>query len=183
MPLEIVQETPPVQDVQRVEFMGEEFAIANKIGLMPLMRFAHAAKSGLDSADMEGMAAMYDMLRQCIADESVYIFQGRQITGEEASELPPEAVEHVQVYGGWDEFEAHATRQRADDFLELFDVVKRVMAILTERPTSRPSDSSAGPQQTAPISADDSSSLEVVRRLKSQGRPDLAMAVLRQSTG
>jgi hypothetical protein len=183
MPVEIVPETPPEPEVRRVEFLGSEFAIADKIGLMPLMRFAHAAKSGLDSADLEGMAAMYDMLRQCIADESVFVFQGRQITRTEANELPPEAADHVQVFGGWDEFEAHATRQRSDDFGELFGVVQRVMAILSERPTSRPSGSSAGPPETAPTSAEDSSSLEVVRRLKSQGRPDLGMAVLRQATG
>lgn len=177
MPVEIVGEIPPEPEVRRVEFLGKEFAIASKIGLMPLMRFAHAAKSGLDSDDMEGMAAMYDMLRQCIADESVFVFQGRRITREEANELPPEAAGSVQVYGGWDEFEAHATRERADDAAELFGVVQKVMATLSERPTSRPSDSSAGPQRTAPTSAEDSSSLEVVRRLKSQGRPDLAMAV------
>ena len=183
MPVEIVPEAPPAADVRTVEFMGVEFAIADKIGLMPLMRFAHAAKSGLDSADLEGMAAMYDMLRQCIADEPVYVFQGRLMTREACNELPPEAQDQVVTFGGWDEFEAHATRERADDPSELFGVVQRVMAILSERPTSRPSDSSAGPQQTAPTSAEDSSSLEVVRRLKSKGRPDLGMAVLRQAEG
>jgi len=183
MPLEIVQETPAAPDVRTVEFLGVQFAIADKIGLMPLMRFAHAAKSGLDSADLEGMAAMYDMLRQCIADEAVFVFRGRQITRSEANDLPPEATSEVQVFGGWDEFEAHATRERANDGAELFGVVQKVMATLSERPTSRPSDSSAGSPQTAPISAEDSSALEVVRRLKSQGRPDLAMAVWRQQTG
>lgn len=183
MPLEIVQETPPAAEVRSVEFLGSKFAIADKIGLMPLMRFAHASKSGLDSSDMEGMAAMYDMIRQCIADESVFMFRGERLTAAACRELPPEAQEQVEVIGGWDEFEAHATRERADDPAELLGVVQKVMTILSERPTSRPSGSSAGPQQTAPTSAEDSSSLEVVRRLKSQGRPDLAMAVLRQQTG
>jgi hypothetical protein len=182
MALEIVPETPVVE-VRHVDFLGRKFAIADKIGLMPLMRFAHAAKSGLDSADLEGMAAMYDMLRQCIADNPVFVFQGRNITRDEANDLPPEAVEQVVVFGGWDDFEAHATRERADDAAELFGVVQKVMAILSERPTSRPSASSDGPPQTAPTSEEDSSSVEVVRRLKSQGRPDLAMAVLRQATG
>lgn len=183
MPVEIVGEIPPEADVRRVEFLGKEFAIADKIGLMPLMRFAHAAKSGLDSDDMEGLAALYDVLRQCIADESVFVFQNRKITRAEANDLPPEAAEHVTVYGGWDEFEAHATRQRADDAGEIFGVVQRVMTLLSERPTSRPSGSSAGPQPTPPISVAASSSLEVVRRLKSRGRPDLAMAVYAQQTG
>jgi hypothetical protein len=157
MPVEIVPETPlevvPEEDTRRkVTFMGEEFAIADKIGLMPLMKFAKAAQSGLDSADMEGLAAMHDMLGQCIADDE------------------------------WPRFEAHATKTRSGDE-ELLQVIKDVQRILTERPTTRSSDSSAGPQQITPTSEEDSSSLEVVRRLKSQGRPDLAMAVLRQQTG
>jgi len=154
MPVEIVQETPPQPEVQRVPFMGAEFAIASKIGLMPLMRFAKIAKSGVDSSDEDGLAAMYDLLQQCIADED------------------------------WGKFEAHADKTRADD-QELMQVIKDVMSALSERPTSRPSDSSAGPQPTAPISAEDSSALEVVRRLNSgeHPRPDLAMAVLRQQTG
>jgi hypothetical protein len=152
MPLEVVAETPPEREVRRVGFMGAEFAVADKIGLMPLMRFAKIAKSGVDSADEDGLAAMYDLLQQCIADED------------------------------WGKFEAHADKTRADDE-ELMQVVKDVMAILSERPTRRPSDSSPGPQSTTPISAEDSSALEVVQRLKSQGRPDLAMAVLRQQTG
>lgn len=152
MALEIVPETPPVPEVRKVTFNGAEFAVASKIGLMPLMRFAKVAKAGVDSSDEEGMVAMYDLLQQCIADED------------------------------WGRFEAHADKTRADD-QELLQVIKDVMQVLSERPTTRPSDSSAGPPPTAPISAEDSSSLEVVRRLKSQGRPDLAMAVLRQATG
>jgi hypothetical protein len=154
MPVEIVPETPlevvPEVDTRdKVSFMGAEFAIADKIGLMPVMKLAKAAKSGLDSADMEGLAAMHDMLEQCIADDD------------------------------WPRFEDHATKTHADHE-ELLQVVKDVTVILTGRPTSRPSDSSDGPKQTSPTSVEDSSSLEVVRRLKSQGRQDLGMAVLRQ---
>jgi hypothetical protein len=42
------------------------FRIAPSIGLMPLLRFAHAAKAGLDTEDMEGMAALYDMIADCV---------------------------------------------------------------------------------------------------------------------
>ena len=152
MAVEIVPQLPPEPEVRKVTFMGAEFAVADKIGLMPLMKFAKIAKRGVDSADQEGLAAMYDMIEQCIADEE------------------------------WDAFEEHATKTRAGDE-ELLQVIKDVMTILSERPTSRPSVSSDGPPATAPISAADSSSLEVVRRLSSQGRPDLGMAVLRQATG
>lgn len=152
MALEIVPEREPVPQRRTVAFMGAEFAVADKIGLMPLLKFAKIAKSGVDSSDEEGMTAMYNLLQQCIADDQ------------------------------WDAFEDHANTTRADD-QELLQVIKDVMTIVSERPTSRPSDSSAGPPTTAPISAEDSSSLEVVRRLKSQGRPDLAMAILHKATG
>ncbi len=49
-----------------VEFGGERFATADKIGLMPLMRFAKVAKAGADAQDMDGLAALYDLLQQCI---------------------------------------------------------------------------------------------------------------------
>ncbi len=49
-----------------VEFAGERFATADKIGLMPLMRFAKVAKAGADAQDMDGLAALYDLLQQCI---------------------------------------------------------------------------------------------------------------------
>jgi hypothetical protein len=168
--------------MRTIEFKGAEFAVADSVGLMPLLRFAHAAKSGLDSADMEGMAALYDMLRQCLADDAVYVLNNAELTRAANDELPPEAVAQVVTYGGWDEFEAHATKTRADD-ADLMDIVKRAMALLSERPTSRPSDSSDGSQSTAPMSAEDSSSLAVVRQMKSEGRPDRAMAVLAAQTG
>ncbi len=49
-----------------VEFGGESFAVADRIGHMALMRFAKAAQAGVDSSDMAGLAAMYDLLEQCI---------------------------------------------------------------------------------------------------------------------
>lgn len=49
-----------------VEFGGETFAVAERIGHMALMRFAKAAQSGADSTDMAGLAAMYDLLEQCV---------------------------------------------------------------------------------------------------------------------
>lgn len=162
-----------------VEFLGAEFAVADKVGLMPLLRFAHAAKSGLDSADLDGMAALYDMLQQCIAEEPVLLrADGQPVETPEDMDEEGEA----KLLGGWREFEAHATKVKADDE-ELIGVVQRVMTILSERPTSRPSDSSAGLQSTAPTSGAASSSVAVVHRLKQSGRGDLALAVVRSQTG
>lgn len=59
-----------VIDSRKVEFMGSAFRMADSIGLMPLLKFAHASAQGLDSNDMEGLAALYEMIHDCIhADE------------------------------------------------------------------------------------------------------------------
>ena len=55
-----------MSDDLTVEFAGEEFAMADRIGLMPLMRFAKTAKAGADTQDLDGLVAMYDLLEQCI---------------------------------------------------------------------------------------------------------------------
>ncbi len=128
-----------------VEFLGERFRTAERIGLMPMMRFAKVAKAGVDSNDLDGLAAMYDLLEQCIADDE------------------------------WGRFQAHADRKRADGD-ELMKVVAEVFEVLSARPTSRPSDSSAGPSTTAPNSTDASSS-RVIAELEANGRPDLALIV------
>jgi hypothetical protein len=67
-----------------VTYHGEQYEVADRIGLMPLMRFAHLARSGVDADDMEGLDAMYALLRQCFTDEA------------------------------WNGFEDAATRHRAD---------------------------------------------------------------------
>lgn len=67
-----------------VEFEGATFQLADKVGLMPLMRFAHVARSGVDANDMAGLAAIYEMLQSVIVDED------------------------------WERFEEHATKVRAD---------------------------------------------------------------------
>lgn len=70
--------------MSEVVFKGETFTTAEGIALMPLMRFAKVAKSGTDSNEMAGLAAMYDLLETCIADSE------------------------------WDRFTDHATKTRAD---------------------------------------------------------------------
>lgn len=128
-----------------IDFAGERFAVADRIGLMPLMRFAKVAKAGADAGDMDSLAALYDLLEQCIAPAD------------------------------WHRFESAADTSRADGDT-LMGVVGKVFAVLADRPTSLPSDSSDGQTSTPPNSADGSSST-VVSRLEHQGRPDLALLV------
>jgi len=52
-----------------IDFFGEKFATAEKIGLMPMMLFAKASEAGATTDDMAGLVAMYDLLEQYIADE------------------------------------------------------------------------------------------------------------------
>lgn len=51
------------------------FRIAESVGLMPLLRFAHAAKTGLDTDDLEGMAALYTMIADCVHADDWPAFQ------------------------------------------------------------------------------------------------------------
>lgn len=44
----------------------DKFRVAMNVGSMPLLEFAHAANSGLDTSEMEGLAALYSMLQDCI---------------------------------------------------------------------------------------------------------------------
>jgi hypothetical protein len=55
-----------VGDARKVPFMGAEFRMADRIGLMPLMHLAVASKKGVDAADMEGLVAMYEVIRDCV---------------------------------------------------------------------------------------------------------------------
>lgn len=49
----------------RVECMGHSYRIADKVGLMPLMRFAYTSKH-VDEADLEALISIYEMLKDCI---------------------------------------------------------------------------------------------------------------------
>lgn len=62
------------------------------------------------------------------------------------------------------------------DFEQLAQFVADVIEVMTQRPTSRPSDSSAGPQTIEPSSTAVSSS-PVINRL--EGRPDLQLIVVK----
>ncbi len=55
--------------VPMLDFEGARFAVPPKVALMPLLRFAHMARQGVDADEMEGMDAIYAVLRACIADE------------------------------------------------------------------------------------------------------------------
>jgi hypothetical protein len=110
-----------------VGFLGQQFRIGEKVGLMPLMRFAYHAKKGVNTDDFEGMAAMYELLKDCIH--------------------PLE----------WERFEQHAIEQHADGqelFEVVGEVIERLSARPTKQPGGSSSGSSrTTPSSTASSSA------------------------------
>jgi hypothetical protein len=76
---------------EKVTFLDDVYRIADKVGLMPMMKFAHASSSTqLDTGDMEGLAAIYEMLKDCIHPDDWARFERDAITKKaEADDLLP----------------------------------------------------------------------------------------------
>jgi hypothetical protein len=165
-PFTVVPPAPDTQSVQlaaegvvtdkddgRIEFLGERFGLAERIGLMPMLAFANASKRGLDSDDLEGMAAMYALIRDVLDQRRTQAVD--PATGEPAVDAAGEPV--WEGPSEWMRFEAHAIDQQADGE-ELMKFVGEAMALVAARPRKRREVSSAGSPQTSPTSKDISSS-------------------------
>lgn len=124
-----------VDDPRKVEFLGQYFLMAEKIGLMPLLKFAHASSRGLDSGDMEGLAAMYAMIYDCI-DQTVPTERRIDPTDGVEKDMPAGPSEYQR-------FERHALEMKADAD-DLMKLVQTVIERLSARPSRPPGDSSAG---------------------------------------
>lgn len=135
---------------ESVEFCGEKFRVADKVGAMPIMRFAKIAKAGVDANELDGLAALYDVLEQCIHPSD------------------------------WYRFEQHADAQHADgeQLLAVVQEAFTLMAQRPTQRSSDSSDGpqTIEPPSTAVSSSPDS----VIDRLNGQGRPDLALVVRRR---
>lgn len=123
----------------RVTLHGKEFRIAERVGLMPLLKFA--SSSDVDTADPRALSAMYALLRDCI-------YEGTPGCGEcEQCEADNERACKSYDRGDWGEFEEHAMITKADAE-DLLDVVSKVLEIVSGRPQQPRSGSSAGSRQT-----------------------------------
>lgn len=141
-------------DTNSIEFMGKRFGLAESIGLMPLLKFAHAAKSGLTSDDMEGLNAMYLLIRSCIDRSQV------QARDPETGAPVFEDETGAPVWDGpsqYDLFEAHAIDTLADGE-DLSDLINRAVQVVSARPRKRRGGSSASSPQTSESSRESSSS-------------------------
>ncbi len=55
-------------DPDYIIFYGEQFQIADEVGGMVMFDFADVAARGIDSNEMEGLAAMRALIKDCLAD-------------------------------------------------------------------------------------------------------------------
>jgi hypothetical protein len=139
-----------VPDEGKVEFLGRTFRVAEDVGLMPLLKFAHAADGGLGSEDLAGMSAMYAMIRDCIHPGSPCTCGAPVPDGQTIREALHRSGCGYDP-GDWAEFERHAIDQRADGD-ELFELVGDVIEMVTARPTKRRSGSSRAARSGSPRS-------------------------------
>jgi hypothetical protein len=141
-----------LDDTNSIEFLGERFRLAESIGLMPLLKFAHTAKGGATSDDMEGLDAMYVLIRSCI-DRS----QTQQVDDDGKPVFDPAG---APVWAGpsqWELFEQHAIATNADGE-DLSAVINQAVQVISARPTRRRGDSSPSSPPTSPSSKGSSSS-------------------------
>lgn len=123
-----------VEDFDTIEFFGEKFRLADRVGMMPLLAFGNAAKSGLDSDDFEGMAAMYRLIRSVIHRPPLIDEHGQRRVDENGKALRDESE--------WNRFQALAEDELAEGE-DIMAFVNQAMEVMSARPRSRPGISSA----------------------------------------
>jgi hypothetical protein len=127
-----------------ITLAGESFRVAEKVGLMPLLKFSHAAN--LSTADERAYAAMYEILRDVIleAETPCGNCPGCKESAPNASARDCQFADE----GDWDKFQDHAVACKADAD-ELMDVVAQAIKVIAARPTESPSSSSTGRRSTS----------------------------------
>lgn len=141
-----------------VELKGRRFTVREQgVSLLALMKFATVAKRGKTSDDMEGLAALYELLRTCIADDE------------------------------WQSFEDHANAVGAqgEELMQVVtDAVTAAAERPTQPPSPSPGGRSTTAASSAGGSSSPASSIRqgderVQADLEERGRPDLALVVKR----
>lgn len=139
-----------VEDFDTIEFCGQKFRLAERVSLMPLLAFANASKKGLDSDDMEGLAAMYSMIRSVIHRPALYDEHGARQVDESGRPLRDETE--------WRRFESLAEDEMVEGE-DIMAVVNQAISVMSARPRQRRELSSGSSPQTSEKSKADSSSL------------------------
>lgn len=159
-----VEGAPVLDETNSIEFLGERFKLAEKVGGMALFAFANASKKGLDSDDMEGLAAMYRMIRSIIHRPPLYDENGQPQRDASGRRLLDEAE--------WQRFEEFAEDMGADGE-QLMKLVGDAMGVISARPPSRPAVSSSSSPATSPSSRGSSSSPATRPDLDTSGMIDV----------
>lgn len=88
-----VRDAAPDVEPDEFRFYGETFTVADQVGAMPLLRFAAVAEGGTQAEELAGLAAMYELLRDCLAPGDWSRFQ------KVASDNKVEAEELMEICG------------------------------------------------------------------------------------
>lgn len=141
-----------VTDDGKVDFLGLRVKLAETIGLMPLMAFANSAKNGMDSDDLDGLAAMYALVRDTVDQTRV------QRIGADGEPVFDDDGDPVwEGPSDWQRFERHSIEQKADgdDFMAF---IRSAMGVIGARPRKRRGTSSESSPRTSANSKASSSS-------------------------
>lgn len=141
----VVPESVPAQSVATVvesddviTFEGRPYRVADRYALMPLLRFAHIARAGATTDDMESLDAVYGVLRAAIHRDD------------------------------WDAFCDHSTQVSAelDELMPIVTQAIGVMtARPTKRPSdSSDGPTNIAPSSSAGLSSPDDSTLSPIQR-------------------
>jgi len=127
-----------------ITLAGEDFRVAEKVGLMPLLKFSYAANLRTD--DERAYAAMYEILRDVILEDEPPCGKcpGCKEAGKNAETRDCQFADE----GDWGRFQDHAVECKADAD-QLMDVVAQAIKVISARPTESPSGSSNGRPSTS----------------------------------
>lgn len=136
-----------------VTLAGRDFRVAEKVGLMPLLKFSHAAE--LRANDSRAYVAMYQILHDVImeAEDPCGQCDACKAAGKDATARDCAYADE----GDWDKFENWAVDCKAEAE-ELFEVVEQAIKLISARPTESRPNSSGGSRRTSQRSTGGSSS-------------------------
>lgn len=123
-----------VVDYDVVEFYDQKFRLAERVGIMPMLAFGNASKQGLDSNDMEGLSAMYRLIRSVIHRPPLLDEHGQRVVDESGKGLRDESE--------WLRFEQVAEDELAEGE-DIMEFVNKAMEVMSARPR-KPRSVSAG---------------------------------------
>jgi hypothetical protein len=133
------------------------------VSLLALMKFATIAKSGKTSDDMEGLAALYTLLRTCIADDAWDAFE-----------------DHANAVGADGEATDAGRHRRGDGGRRPPYTAALAARRVGRRQPGRARRPARPRRRRPPVRQGDP---RVQQRLEDQGRPDLALVVKRAREG